>query len=113
MVQAVVQTPDHFLWIGTANGLVRFDGRDFVPYSGPGAAALRRGVTSLLVAHDRSLFIGTDGSGVLHYHDGVMDEFGPAEGLANPMVRALLEDRNGVLWVATDHLCFRFRNGRF
>jgi ligand-binding sensor domain-containing protein/signal transduction histidine kinase len=113
VVQAVVQTPDHFLWIGTANGLVRFDGRDFVPYSGPGAAALRRGVTSLLVAHDRSLFIGTDGSGVLHYHDGVMDEFGPAEGLANPMVRALLEDRNGVLWVATDHLCFRFRNGRF
>jgi ligand-binding sensor domain-containing protein/signal transduction histidine kinase len=113
VVQAVVQSPEHFLWIGTANGLVRFDGRDFVPYSGPGTAALRRGVTSLLVAHDGSLFIGTDGGGLLHYHNGAMDEFGSANGLANPMVRALLEDRNGVLWVATDHLCYRLRNGRF
>lgn len=113
VVQAVVQTPDHYLWIGTANGLVRFDGRDFVPYSGPGAATLSRGVTSLLVARDHSLFIGTDGGGVLRYHNGVMEEFGPADGLANPMVRALLEDHNGVLWVATDHLCFQFRNGRF
>jgi signal transduction histidine kinase/ligand-binding sensor domain-containing protein len=113
VVQAIVQTPDRFLWIGTTKGLIRFDGRNFAPYSGAGAAALSHGVTSLLVTRDHTLYIGTEGGGLLHWHSGAMDEIGSASGLGNSIVRALLEDRAGSLWVGTDRGCYRGTNGRF
>lgn len=117
VVLAIVQTPDRFLWIGTTKGLIRFDGRNFTPYTGPGSAALSHGVTSLLVARDHTLYIGTEGGGLLHLHNGAMggamDEYGPKNGLGNSIVRALLEDRNGWLWVGTDRGCYRGMDGRF
>ena len=29
-ISSIVQTPDDYLWMGTQNGLIRFDGIDFV-----------------------------------------------------------------------------------
>jgi ligand-binding sensor domain-containing protein/signal transduction histidine kinase len=107
VVQALAQTPDRYLWIGTTKGLIRFDGRNFVPYTGAGAGALSHGVTALVVARDGTLYIGTEGGGLLHLHNGAMDEFGQEHGLTNSIVRSLLEDRTGRLWVGTDRGCFR------
>jgi ligand-binding sensor domain-containing protein/signal transduction histidine kinase len=111
VVQALIQTPDHYLWIGTTKGLLRFDGMSFVPYSGVGAEALRHGVTCLMVARDQSLYIGTEGSGLLRYRNGRMEQFGIESGLTNPIVRALFQDRSGILWVATDRGLFH-QHGR-
>src|SRR5689334_19067384 len=41
-IQSICQTPDGHIWIGTVNGLVRFNGVDFTPvalppFSGTGA----------------------------------------------------------------------------
>jgi ligand-binding sensor domain-containing protein/signal transduction histidine kinase len=113
VVQAIVQTPDHYLWIGTTTGLVRFDGRNFVPYSGPGEEALRNGVTSLLVAHDQSLYIGTEGSGLLRYQNGRMQEFSVESGLRIPIVRGLMQDRAGNLWVGADRGLYRANGNGF
>lgn len=112
VVQAVVQTPDHYLWIGTTKGLVRFDGLNFVPYEGAGVDALRHGVTSLMVAHDQSLYIGTEGSGILRYHDGHMEELSTESGPMSPLIRAILQDSSGMLWVGTDQGLFHaYGNG--
>jgi ligand-binding sensor domain-containing protein/signal transduction histidine kinase len=108
VIQALVETPDHYLWIGTTTGLVRFDGTNFVPYSGPGEDALRNGVTSLLVARDQSLFIGTEGSGLLRYQNGRMQEYGVESGLKIPIVRSLMQDRSGSLWVGADRGLYRW-----
>ena len=36
-VTALAQTPDGFLWVGTSDGLVRFDGTRFLPVPVAGA----------------------------------------------------------------------------
>src|SRR5882724_11609685 len=57
---AIVQTTDGYLWIGTDAGLVRFDGVRFVPWTPPvGKQLASPAVWSLLAARDGSLWIGT------------------------------------------------------
>jgi signal transduction histidine kinase/ligand-binding sensor domain-containing protein len=60
-IYAVVQTPDGFLWLGTSDGLVRFDGLRFVqiPLSGAGDTAFGR-VQALKVDHTGAMWIGTE-----------------------------------------------------
>src|SRR5262245_58570013 len=64
---ALAQTPDGYIWIGTQSGLVRFDGVRFVPWTpgnGKGLAG-SNSIFSLLVGRDGSLWIGT-GSNLAH-----------------------------------------------
>ncbi|MBK9657621.1 MAG: hypothetical protein IPO66_20175 [Rhodanobacteraceae bacterium] len=59
-VLSLAQTADGYLWIGTWEGLVRFDGAHFgqLPESTP--LALREaGILALAAAADGSLWIGT------------------------------------------------------
>src|SRR5215472_12786877 len=70
-VQAIAQTTDRYLWIGTTGGLARFDGTRFVVFDRENTPALRaNSIFCLLAAKDGSLWIGTEGSGLLHYQNG-------------------------------------------
>lgn len=113
VVQAVCEGADHYLWVGTTRGLWRFDGETFTPYSGPFADALRHGVTSLTVARDGGLWIGTEGNGLFQMRRGAMQSFGAAQGLLNPIVRAVKEDAHGTMWVGTDLGIYRSNGQHF
>jgi len=111
--QALAQTPDGYLWIGTSGGLVRFDGSSFTVFSPANTPALHDdSVYSLLVSHDGVLWAGTEGGGLVRYADGKFRAYGTQEGLANGFVRAIFEDRSHRLWVGTDHGLFRLDGDR-
>ncbi len=113
-VQSFAQTPDGFLWVGTSEGLLRFDGASFVRYSSENTPAMHENsVFSLLTTRDGRLWIGTDGGGLLEMHDGGFRSYSTAEGLSDGFIRALYEDRKGVLWVATDSGLYRLASGKF
>lgn len=59
MVNALAQTSDGYLWIGTSAGLVRFDGIRFVPWDAPGSplAYSASEITALTGARDGSIWI--------------------------------------------------------
>ncbi|MBE0543765.1 MAG: ATP-binding protein [Verrucomicrobia bacterium] len=58
-VSAVIQARDGYLWVGTYNGLVRFDGVRFTVFDHSNTAELPNNrVTSLFEADDASLWIG-------------------------------------------------------
>jgi signal transduction histidine kinase/ligand-binding sensor domain-containing protein len=104
---AIAQTSDGYLWIGTQNGLVRFDGVRFVPWGPPNGKRLSGGIFSLLAASDGSLWIGT-GTNLAHLKDGDLINY--EDGLGR--INAILEDRNGTVWItrsrvhdATGPLC--------
>ena len=63
-VTAITQTPDGYLWVGTYNGLVRFDGSRFVTFDPANVPALAHArVRKLSVDDQGTLFINTyDGS---------------------------------------------------
>lgn len=92
---AITQTSDGYLWIGTQSGLMRFDGIRFVPWNPPeGKRWLgAKSVFSLLSGSDGSLWIGT-GANLARLIDGDLINYGDARGRIN----AIVEDRNGTIW---------------
>nr|WP_246408998.1 two-component regulator propeller domain-containing protein [Granulicella aggregans] len=107
-VQAVAQTPDGFLWIGTTGGLLRFDGSRFVLFDRSTTPAFQENsVFSLMTARDGTLWIGSEGGGLLHLENGEFHRFGVTEGLADGFVRTVLEDREGTIWIGTDNGLFK------
>ena len=112
-VQAIRQTRDGYLWIGTQEGLVRFDGVRFVVFDRTNTPAMRRNaVYALVEARDGSLFVATNG-GLVRVRNGVFTSFTTADGLPEDNIQSLLEDRNGTLWIGTiSSGAAVYRNGR-
>ncbi len=112
-VQAFAQTSDHFLWIGTTGGLVRFDGAQFVVFDRENTPAFHENsIFCLLAAGDGTLWIGTEGGGVVSYRNRSFRVWARADGLTNGYIRALREDRTGRIWMGTDDGLFRWQAGR-
>ena len=104
-IYSLAQTQDGYLWLATTDGLVRFDGVRFVHWRPTtGHTALLGAVRSLCAARDGSLWIGTAEGLVGHIHG---DNLTTVSVGAQP--EAMLEDRDGTLWVATENHVLRFR----
>jgi signal transduction histidine kinase/ligand-binding sensor domain-containing protein len=101
-VQALAQSSDGFIWLGTEVGLVRFDGNNFVVLDRNSKPALPGGdVTCLLAAKDGSLWIGTT-DGLARLLDGVVTTFTTGNGLPGNSIRSLREGGQGGVIVSTD-----------
>src|SRR5580704_19417131 len=112
-VQAIQQSPDGYLWIGTTGGLVRFDGSHFHLYDHATTPALAdNSVFCVLSARDGSLWIGTDGGGLVHFKDGIFHAYTQATGLSNGFVRSLFEDDHGRIWIGTDNGLFQMTQNK-
>jgi signal transduction histidine kinase/streptogramin lyase len=97
-VQALAQTPDGFVWLGTEVGLVRFDGIAFQVFDKNSTPALPgNDVRCLLVAHDGALWIGTS-EGLARWKDGAVTAFTTKDGLPeNGIVSLRVDGRDGLL----------------
>ena len=114
-VLAIAQTPDGYLWLGTEEGLARFDGVRFTTFDKRNTPALRGNTVSALLA-DRSgsLWIGTNGGGLTRLKNGRFTTLTTKDGLASNAVLSLYEDREAGLWVGTDGGGLnRLKDGRF
>ena len=103
-IQALAQGKDGYIWAGTNNGLVRFDGLQFKVFNHWNTPALASDkVKFLLVDHAGKLWVGLDGGGVAGYFDGNWTHLSTDDGLSHATVTSMLEDRNGNLWLGTAH----------
>jgi ligand-binding sensor domain-containing protein/signal transduction histidine kinase len=114
VIQAIAQTPDGYLWLGTPHGLVRFDGFKFVNFATVVAPTLQEfGVSTILVAKDSTLWIGSVGGGVTHLSPHFATHFGANQGLTALTIRALYQSDEGTIWAGTDSGLYRVIAGRF
>jgi ligand-binding sensor domain-containing protein/signal transduction histidine kinase len=112
-VQAFAQTQDRYLWIGTTGGLLRFDGGRLVLYDRDNTPAFtENNIFNLTVARDGTLWIATEGGGLIRYKDGVFRSFSAKDGLLNDFVRTVYQDSKGLIWIGTDDGLFRFSGER-
>src|SRR5262245_11963333 len=90
-VSTLAQTPDGYLWLGTSEGLVRFDGYQFVTYTRENGVLPSSSILALHVGIKGTLWIGTN-EGLASYKDGNFRAFGKADGLPEEAVTSLTED---------------------
>jgi signal transduction histidine kinase/streptogramin lyase len=73
-------------------------------------------VRNVFRAHDGTLWVGTDGSGLFSLgHAGTKSatQYTTSNGLVNNFIRGIVESRNGELWIATDEGVSRLSHGVF
>src|SRR6476619_6152559 len=100
-VQAIAQTPDGYIWIGTQEGLARFDGVKFDIFDKQNTPALKSNdIRSLLAAHDGALWIATS-FGLVRRQNGQFATLTTNEGLPDNNITKVIEDRAGRIWIAT------------
>lgn len=102
VVISVLQTRDGYLWLGTLNGLVRFDGDRFTVFDESNTPGLPNGSIVFLFEDSRGwLWVGTDGGGLVLIHDGIVGRLGFGAGSSGGKVMSACEDLEGGVWFYT------------
>jgi len=111
IVNAIVQTGDGMLWVGTGNSLDRFDGHSFSHVQAPAARALAVGLdgdlwaaTSAGVVRIPRFQLERQDLSLLTYHLGQDRE---------DAVNCLLVGRDGVVWASNQYGTYRFSGNGF
>jgi ligand-binding sensor domain-containing protein len=113
-VWAITQDHAGYIWLGTNEGLVRFDGVRFVPGRQLGFDQLpNASVRALFVARDGSLWIGFGTGGIGHLTGRRLQTFTTRDGLPPGVVAGIVEDRRGLIWAAGANGLYRFQDGRW
>jgi PAS domain S-box-containing protein len=113
-VGAIVQARDGYLWLGTQEGLVRFDGVKFTVFDRSNTAGLKHNdVRALAEDKDGALWLGTMGGGLARFDHGQATTYTTADGLADNTVGALVVDSQGRLWAGTPSGLSLFHGRRF
>jgi len=111
-IRAIAQTTDGYLWLGTDEGLARFDGYEFVVYSKANGDLPANSITALASAGDGSLWIGTS-NGLALYRDKQFRTYTTKQGLPDDAITALYEDHAGTLWIVAGVYLSRLEDGKF
>jgi signal transduction histidine kinase/ligand-binding sensor domain-containing protein len=113
-VTSVLQSSDGYLWVGTFNGLARFDGVRFTmisPQNVKSNSAIC--ITALCEDSKGNLWIGTQDNGLFCYRDGVVNPCPQRDGFNTRTINSIAEDGKGALWVGTPSGLARFEGSTF
>jgi diguanylate cyclase (GGDEF)-like protein len=109
VVLAIAQDRDGFLWIGTEEGLLRWDGYRYRHYRADRSTSFGLPddfIQALHVDSSGTLWIGTLSAGLSRYdrqHDNFVTYRSDTHSLNSVVVRAITDDGAGGVWVATNH----------
>ncbi|WP_425612708.1 two-component regulator propeller domain-containing protein [Xanthomonas vesicatoria] len=107
LVHAVAQGEDGLIWLGTWEGVARFNGRDFTVYDRQNTPGAELGGVFVVVRDSAGgMLFGTAFDGVYHYQDGHWQQLGDATA-RHLAVSALLRRADGALWVGTPQTLYR------
>lgn len=118
-VETILQTRDGYIWLGTQEGLVRFDGVHFQIFDTRNTDALGDDfIRALCETRNGDLWIGTI-NGLARYRGGRFDRMTYGDVFEGKPVFALHESADGALWIGSrdglsrlsGNVLTRFRRG--
>jgi ligand-binding sensor domain-containing protein/signal transduction histidine kinase len=113
-VNTITRTRDGYLWLGTFEGVARFDGVRFTVFDPNNTQEFKSGqILSLVEDRAGNLWLGTNGGGLVRHTNDAFRLYTTADGLSSNFVNALAEDIDGNVCVGTNSGLNRFRDGRF
>ncbi|MCR5204375.1 MAG: HD domain-containing protein [Lachnospiraceae bacterium] len=97
---AIAETSEGFIWIGSYSGLIRYDGNSFERMDSTNGIS---SVVSLFVDSKDRLWIGTNDNGVAVMDKGEFFIYDLEQGLRSSSVRSITEDSEGNIYIASTH----------
>ncbi len=97
---AIAETAEGFIWIGSYSGLIRYDGNSFVRIDSTTGIA---SVVSLYADSQNRLWVGTNDSGVAVIEKDNVRMYNKSDGLKSLSIRSITEDSDGNIYLATTH----------
>lgn len=86
-------------WLGTSNGLFKYDG-DHLTHVTNKESRIKRSIGSILIDKDQNVWVGVSGGVCVLSQTGIKD-YTQENGLSLGDVRALLQDKTGHIWLGT------------
>jgi PAS domain S-box-containing protein len=111
-VNVIFQTSDGYLWIGTNEGLCRFDGVRFVTIEDSNIDFARKEIFALAEDNEGTLWIGHR-SGITTYKNRKLIALSTEKEITTGVVKAIYKDKAGTIWIGTDKKVIKYRNGEF
>jgi ligand-binding sensor domain-containing protein len=110
---AIHQTQDGYLWLGTGEGLVRFDGVRFTsPEDLDGLALPKMSVRQLAEDSGGGLWIATSDAGLLRIENGTVARFSQRDGLPSGNVACVFPGQHGDVLACTEGGLAQIRDGK-
>lgn len=97
-----------YLWLGTREGIARFDGYGFASY-GKSDGLTNTNATALLITRDGEIWAGTS-EGLFRFQPKARPHFlayRSASGVNAAEIHSLAEDRAGAIWIGTEGGLYR------
>ena len=108
-VTAIVQDSLGFIWVGTKNGLNRYDGTSFKVFNQKNSSISSDNISALKIDGQGKLWIGTIGGGIsvynpiknnfINYKYNIED----ANSISSDDVHKIIEDKNNRIWIGTEN----------
>jgi ligand-binding sensor domain-containing protein/signal transduction histidine kinase len=112
-ILSIFQASDGYIWLGTFDGIARFDGVSFTIFRTANTPELKsNGVWSIRQSTDGSMWFGTNGGGVMQLKDGRFKTYTTQDGLPSNVVHHMCSDRAGGMWFATRNGIAHYADGR-
>jgi signal transduction histidine kinase/DNA-binding response OmpR family regulator/ligand-binding sensor domain-containing protein len=112
VVQCFQEGPDGYLYAGTAEGLARYDGKQFSSLEGTADRPIPAGrVLGILRDSAGVLWFASD-SGLYRYDGVTWSSLDEEDGLPSSYIFTVIQDQKGDYWIGTDKGLTRYRPSR-
>jgi signal transduction histidine kinase/ligand-binding sensor domain-containing protein len=112
-IYSILQTKDGFLWLGTQDSLIRFDGMRFRQFELDGSAVQRKLVRDLAQDREGDLWAALVGGGVVKITSNEeVTRYTTQNGLPSDNTSCVVSDSHDALWICTDRGLARLAEGR-
>ena len=114
-IYSISQTRDGFLWLGTQDSLIRFDGIHFREFTTGDHTPLHQTLIRSLTEDPRgNLWVASIGAGLSRIApDGTFTRFTTGNGLPSDSVFCAVSTSDGSIWACTSQGLAELRNGHF
>ena len=111
-IKCLLQDKFGNIWLGTDDGVSRFDGLSFTHFTEKEGLANNRILCSYL-DKDGVLWFGTYGGGVSRFDGTTFTNYTEQEGLSNNNVWSIFQDKSGYMWFGTEGGVSQFNGFEF
>lgn len=111
-VNDVIQSQDGYIWIGTNDGLTRFDGIQFKIYKSSEFDGLPNNrILDIIEAFDGSIWLKTNRQELVQFKDGVFKQITEKDGLNGDDIHFFSNDSDSNLWIGSSNGVSVYKNG--